>query len=66
MECISTFILEDDGMRESNMDMIRNRVSRTFSDRSYRASVERSGRANWLRIKASVAFDRIESYLKTL
>ena len=66
MECLHTYILDDPGMRENDMDGIRSRVNRTFNNRTYRTNIERSERANWLRIKATVAFDRIMEYLKTL
>lgn len=66
MECLATYIIDDPDMRENDLDAVRNRVSRTFANRAYRANVERSGRANWLRIKATVAFSRIEAFLETL
>ena len=66
MECINTYILDDPEMRENNMDAVRGRVSRTFSNRTYRRNLERSGRANWLRLKVSAACDRIENFLATL
>ena len=66
MDCLKTYILDDEKMRENDLSAIRQRVSRTFTNRAYRSNVERSGRANWLRIKTSVAFDRIECFLETL
>ena len=65
-DCLKTYILDDEKMRENDMDAIRRRISRTFSNRTYRSNVEGSEKANWLRIKTAVAFDRIESFLKTL
>ncbi|NLI72512.1 MAG: nucleotidyl transferase AbiEii/AbiGii toxin family protein [Bacteroidales bacterium] len=65
-ECIKTYILDDPDMRESNLEGIRKRVRTTFANRNYRNHVERSGRANWLRIKATLAFDKIEEFLITL
>ena len=64
--CLKTYILDDEKMRENDMDAIRRRISRTFGNRTYRSNVEGSEKANWLRIKTAVAFDRIESFLKTL
>lgn len=58
--------VNDERMRENDMDAIRRRISRTFGNRTYRSNVEGSEKANWLRIKTAVAFDRIESFLKTL
>ena len=64
--CLKTYILDDEKIRENDMDAIRRRISRTFGNRTYRSNVEGSEKANWLRIKTAVAFDRIESFLKTL
>ena len=64
--CLKTYILDDEKMRENDMDAIRRRISRTFGNRTYRSNVEGSEKANWLRIKTAVAFDRIDSFLKTL
>lgn len=65
-ECIDTYIIQDPGMRENNMDEIRTRVTRTFQNRNYRTNVERSGKSNWLRIKASLAFQKISDFLQTI
>lgn len=66
MECLTTYILNDPGMRENDLDAVRLRVSKTFANKNYRSKIERSGKANWLRIKATVAFERIEEFLRTL
>ena len=66
MKCIHTYILDDPQMRENDMDAVRSRVRRIFDDREFRKTVEKSGRDNWLRIKAAVAFDRINSLLSEL
>ena len=66
MKCIHTYILDDPQMRENDMDAVRRRVRRIFDDREFRKTVEKSGRDNWLRIKAAVAFDRINSLLSEL
>lgn len=68
-ECIATYIFDDPDMRENDMDAIRSRINRTFTNRTYRGNLERSWRGkqdNWLRIKTSVAFDKITEFLKTL
>lgn len=41
------------------MDDITRRVKKVFNDRDFAKSVENSGKDNWLRVKASVAFERI-------
>jgi len=59
LRCIHTYILDDSEMFENNMEDIRRRVRKVFSDKNFARSVENSGKDNWLRIKASVAFERI-------
>ncbi len=66
IECVDTYILNDPEMRENELEDILSRVIRTFSNRNYRINLERSGRANWLKMRASVAFGRIEDFLKEL
>ena len=41
-------------------------IDRFVDDREFRKTVEKSGRDNWLRVKAAVAFDRINSLLSEL
>ena len=48
------------------MNAIIKRVEKVFNDKGFRRSVENSGRDNWLRIKASVAFDRILKLLNEM
>ena len=59
LRCIHTYILDDSEMFENNMEDIRRRVRKVFADKNFARSVENSGKDNWLRIKASVAFERI-------
>lgn len=66
MKCIHTYILDDEGMRENDMASVILRVEKVFSDKEFRRTVENSGRDNWLRIKASVVFERILDLLKEL
>ena len=66
MKCIHTYILDDPDMRENNMTDIIKRVDRVFNDNEFKQAVENSGRDNWLQMKASVAFERILNFLKTL
>ena len=63
LKCIHTYILDDSGMFENDMDDVRRRVRKVFSDKEFIKNVEKSGKDNWLRIKAKVAFDRIEDCL---
>ncbi len=62
-DCIQTYIIDDSDMFENNMDDIKRRVNRVFGDREFIRTVENSGKDNWLRIKASVAFKRIQDCL---
>lgn len=66
LKCIHTYILDDPGMFENDIDDIRRRVKKVFNDRDFAKSVENSGKDNWLRIKASVAFERILECLNNL
>ncbi len=59
LQCIHTYILDDSEMFENNMEDIKRRVKKVFADKGFYKSVENSGKDNWLRIKASVAFERI-------
>ncbi len=65
-QCLHTYILDDPGMFENNMDDIRRRVRKVFADKEFSKSVEDSGKDNWLRIKASVAFERIQDSLEKM
>lgn len=65
-KCIHTYILDDPGMFENDMDDILRRVSKVFKDKDFSKSVEKSGKDNWLRIKASVAFERILACLDSI
>ena len=66
MRCIHTYILDDPDMFENDMNDIRQRIKKIFTDRDFTKSVEESGKYNWLRIKASVAFERILECLEGL
>lgn len=59
LRCINTYILDDSEMFENNMEDIRRRVRKVFADKNFARTVENSGKDNWLRIKASFAFERI-------
>ena len=66
MECIHTYILDDPGMFENDMDDVRKRVRKTFSDRDFKRMVETNKRDNWLGIKATEAFECIIGFLESL
>jgi predicted nucleotidyltransferase component of viral defense system len=65
-ECFDTYIFQDPGMRETNLDDVLRRVKRTFSDRLYISNIDRSRRANWMNVSVREAFDRIRSFLNSL
>ncbi len=65
-ECLDTYIFNDPGMRENDMDAVLTRIRRTFSDRSYRQRIERSRRLNWMGIRVSEALEKITSFLETI
>lgn len=66
MKCLKTYILDDKGMFENNIEDVRRRIKKIFTDRDFSKTVENSGKDNWLRIKASVAFERILECLEGL
>ena len=66
LQCIHTFILDDPGMFENDMNDVRRRIGKIFSDREFMKSVKNSSKDNWLEIKASVAFDKIQECLRNL
>lgn len=65
-KCIDTYILDDPDMRENDMAAICTRIKRTFQNKRYSSNVEHSGKSNWLRIKTSIAFQRITDFLMTI
>jgi len=64
-KCLNTYIFEDPGMRENEMTAVLRRVKRTFNDRLYRQNISRAGKANWLDLGASEAFEKIVRYLES-
>ena len=59
IRCIHTYIIDDPDMFENDMGAISHRVRKVFNNKDFAKSVENCGKDNWLRIKASVAFERI-------
>ncbi|MBQ7264841.1 MAG: nucleotidyl transferase AbiEii/AbiGii toxin family protein [Firmicutes bacterium] len=66
LKCMSTYIFDDNGMRETSIAEVLKRINRTFSDRMYRRNIERSGRLNWLNIEVNDAFEKIISFLESM
>lgn len=66
LDCVHTYILDDPGMYENDMDDVRKRVRKIFSDKDFRENVETSDKDNWLGIEATVAFDKIKDFLSKL
>ena len=66
MRCFDTYIFEDPGMLELNISDIRNRVRRTFENRTYRQRLERSRSSNWMDITPAEAMKTIEEYLGSI
>ena len=66
LKCIHTYILDDPEMFENTMEDISRRVKKVFADKDFSKSVENSGKDNWLKIKASVAFQQIQDCLNRL
>ena len=62
-KCLNTYIFEDPGMRENEMNDVIRSVERTFNDRLYRRNISRAGKANWLDLEVPEAFDRIIGFL---
>ena len=66
LDCVHTYILDDPGMYENDMDDVRKRVRKIFSNKDFRETVETSDKDNWLGIEATVAFDKIKDFLGKL
>lgn len=61
--CIKAYIIDEQTMRENDMDSICKRIDRTFSNLRFRKNVENCGDRNWLQIDVSVAFKKIRDFL---
>ena len=66
LDCVHTYILDDPGMYENDMDDVRKRVRKIFSNKDFRETVETSDKDNWLGIEVTVAFDKIMDFLDEL
>lgn len=68
-ECITNYIYNDPQMRENDINAVRSRITRTLSNRTFRANLENSQRGkqdNWLQVKTSDALYKITEFLKTI
>ncbi len=65
-ECMAVYIIDDESMRERNMDDIRKRMETTFSNRQFRRNIERSYDKNWLQIDIEAAFGSILEFIGTI
>ena len=61
-KCISIYILEDEGMREDNMQDIYDRVSKVFKDKRYVSNLK--ARENWLEEDVDIVLEGILEYIK--
>ena len=66
LDCLHTYILDDPGMYENDMNDVRKRVRKVFSNKDFKKTVETSDKDNWLGIEATVAFDKIIDFLGKL
>ena len=66
LDCLHTYILDDPEMFESDIDDVRKRVRKIFSNKSFREAVEIGDKDNWLGLDATVAFDKIMDFLGKL
>lgn len=65
MNCLDTFIFNDSGMRENNMQDIRRRVRNTFGSSRYVFRLSNS-RKNWLGMEISDVLEKLSSFLDEL
>ena len=63
--CFKTFIFDDNGMHENNMEEIIRRVQSTFNNRTYLNRLQTS-KKNWLDADLNTVLTGIVDYLKTL
>ena len=63
--CFKTFIYDDEGMRENDIDSIIKRVENTFSNSSYKRNLKTS-KKNWLDVNIDTALTKIIDFLKSL
>ena len=64
-QCLHTFIFDDSGMRENDMEAIIKRVEFVFRDKMYMQRVDKSDK-RWLDEDINEVFSGIVGYLKNL
>lgn len=65
MQCLHTFIFDDSGMRENDMNAIVKRVEFVFADKAYGKRVDTSDK-RWMDDDIQIVFAGILSYLREL
>lgn len=65
LSCINSFIFEDPGMKENNMEDINMRVGKAFSSIRYLSRLD-SSRKNWLDIPTKDVVETIVAFLNQL
>ena len=65
IDCLNTFIFNDEGMRENNIDDIIRRLDTTFSDSRYLTRLRKS-RTNWIDADVDDVLAKILSFIKGL
>ena len=63
---IRTYILDEDDMREKEMDDIASRMERTFRSRTYRNRIQRALKANWIDAQIDQVFDKLLGFIKEI
>ena len=66
LDCLHTYILDDPGMYENDMNDVRKRVRKVFSNKDFKKTVETSDKDNWLGTEVTVTFDKIMDFLDEL
>ena len=64
-KCFHSYIFDDPGMRENDVDMIVKRIGYVFRDRDYERRVDESDK-RWLEDDIEVVFETIQNYLEGL
>ena len=64
--CVNIYILNEPEMREATIGEICNRVESTFSNRTYRESIMRARKSNWMNVDVKTAMSGVLTYLRNL
>ncbi|MBR5355978.1 MAG: nucleotidyl transferase AbiEii/AbiGii toxin family protein [Lachnospiraceae bacterium] len=65
LQCLDTFVISDSGMKETDIDSILKRVTKTFSSKRY---IERlaTSKKNWISEEISTVTARLIEFIKSL